>query len=539
MKILISLNYNSLEVVKINLKESKKTEQEKRLKLNLEGHRMPPRGLCFSKNGLMLISISNSELKCWDIKEQCCIQTFQCEKGISCIFGPTEKYIFVSSKNGHINIFDVQSSNHLKSIFAHKGAVWGLDLTKDKTILCTAGVDHEIKFWNLLKKTDKILKNSTLNLIHVRTLELTDEVLSLKISDDRRILACSLLDQTIRVFYFDTLKFFLSMYGHNLPVLCLDISTDGKLLISGSADKNIKIWGLDFGDLHKSLFAHNNMVTSVKFVPKTHCFFSAGKDLLIKYWDGNKFEKILTLKGHQEEISSLAVSSSGLLASCGIDQSIRIWEETNEELILEEEQEKELREMFDRDLIQINRNNFNNSKENSFFKDISGQKTSLISIKTKNSGEKICLALDMITWELKRKKKYIKKNKDPDKFNENLGFLKKTPMEYLLQILMKIEAIHLEEALMILSFDYALQLLAYLEQLLDNYSTDLELILRCLLFIIREHQVQIRTTKDLRPLIERLRTKSRKMIKNYRDKIGFNLSGLYLIQKKRDFKNPS
>lgn len=54
----------------------------------------------------------------------------------------------------------------------------------------------------------------------------------------------------------DSLKFFLSLYGHKLPVLCMDISSDGDLLVSGSADKNLKIWGLDFGDCHKSMFAH-------------------------------------------------------------------------------------------------------------------------------------------------------------------------------------------------------------------------------------------------------------------------------------------
>lgn len=61
----------------------------------------------------------------------------------------------------------------------------------------------------------------------------------------------------------DTLKFFLSLYGHKLPVLSMDISSDSTLLISGSADKNIKIWGLDFGDCHKSLFAHSDSIMQV------------------------------------------------------------------------------------------------------------------------------------------------------------------------------------------------------------------------------------------------------------------------------------
>ncbi len=67
-----------------------------------------------------------------------------------------------------------------------------------------------------------------------------------------------------QVFFLDTLKFFLSLYGHKLPVLSMDISSDGALLVSGSADKNIKIWGLDFGDCHKSLFAHQDSIMQAR-----------------------------------------------------------------------------------------------------------------------------------------------------------------------------------------------------------------------------------------------------------------------------------
>ena len=66
-------------------------------------------------------------------------------------------------------------------------------------------------------------------------------------SQSKLLLAAGLLDSTIKVFFDDSLKFFLSLYGHKLPVTTIDISTDSTLLASGSADKTIKLWGLDFG----------------------------------------------------------------------------------------------------------------------------------------------------------------------------------------------------------------------------------------------------------------------------------------------------
>ena len=47
----------------------------------------------------------------------------------------------------------------------------------------------------------------------------------------------------VKVFFEDTLKFFLSLYGHRLPVLSMSISHDDNLIVTASADKNVKIWG--------------------------------------------------------------------------------------------------------------------------------------------------------------------------------------------------------------------------------------------------------------------------------------------------------
>lgn len=89
------------------------------------------------------------------------------------------------------------------------------------------------------------------------------------------------------MFHAQTLKFFLSLYGHKLPVLSLDISSDNTLLVTASSDKNVKLWGLDFGDCHKSIFAHDDSIMQVLFVPNTHYFFTCGKDKIIKQWDGD------------------------------------------------------------------------------------------------------------------------------------------------------------------------------------------------------------------------------------------------------------
>ena len=59
----------------------------------------------------------------------------------------------------------------------------------------------------------------------MKTLKMSDDVLSVCHTPDGRLLAAALLDSTVKVFFTDTLKFFLSLYGHKLPVLSMDISS--------------------------------------------------------------------------------------------------------------------------------------------------------------------------------------------------------------------------------------------------------------------------------------------------------------------------
>lgn len=44
-------------------------------------------------------------------------------------------------------------------------------------------------------------------------------------------LALALQDNTVKVFYADTFKFALSLYGHKLPVNSISISSDSQLLV--------------------------------------------------------------------------------------------------------------------------------------------------------------------------------------------------------------------------------------------------------------------------------------------------------------------
>jgi U3 small nucleolar RNA-associated protein 12 len=257
---------------------------------------------------------------------------------------------------------------------AHEATpVYGLALRPDGRGCCSGGGDRHVKFWDfevrniiyccMIVKIFHYLfvhlfvhlfvlfaqmKGAVLTMTLTRQLQLPRDVLCLAYSPTKQVskllVAVGLLDGTIKLLYDDSLKFFLSLYGHKLPVLCLDISDDCSLLVSGSADKTVKIWGLDFGDCHRSLLAHEDSVTSIKFQPHTHYFFTSSKDSNIKYWDADRFECILLLSGHRGAVWSLSLSTeAATLLSCGQDRSVRVWRRNEGSYVfVEEEKEKQM-----------------------------------------------------------------------------------------------------------------------------------------------------------------------------------------------------
>ena len=62
------------------------------------------------------------------------------------------------------------------------------------------------------------IKTRQLTLVHVRTLKLTDQVMAVKYSPDGRFLAVALLDMTVKIFFVDTLKLFIQLYGHRVSL---------------------------------------------------------------------------------------------------------------------------------------------------------------------------------------------------------------------------------------------------------------------------------------------------------------------------------
>jgi U3 small nucleolar RNA-associated protein 12 len=549
IQLLVATTNNQLEVYTVATKEkSKKAKSDelpdysRTLSVEMPGHRADIRALALSSDDRMLASASNGGLKIWNVRTRSCIRSFECGYALCCAFLPGDKIVVVGTKSGELELFDVASAAMLESIKAHEGAVWSLQVHPDGRSVVSGSADKSAKFWNFEVFQDEIpgTKRTTpkLRLVHTRTLKVSDDILSIRFSPDARLIAVALLDNTVKVFFVDSLKLFLNLYGHKLPVLSMDISFDSKLIVTCSADKNIRLWGLDFGDCHKAFFAHQDSILQVAFIPHSqdgngHHFFSSSKDKMIKYWDGDKFEQIQRLDGHHGEIWALAISRTGdFVVSASHDKSIRVWQQTDEQIFLEEEKEKELEELYETTLT-TSLGPDKDQEDDDAEVGAAGKQT----VETLMAGEKIVEALEIGTADLELMKEYqVAKAANPNTAPppRNLLFMALGGISaetHVLNVLQKIKAAALHDALLVLPFSTLPMLFTFLN-IFATREMNVPLTCRILFFMLKTHHRQIVASKTMRVLLEGIRGNLRRALKRQKDEMGYNLAALRIVGEK-------
>ncbi|KAI9888684.1 MAG: hypothetical protein M1814_006540 [Vezdaea aestivalis] len=543
LELLVGTTNNLLEIYKVDMSTKSPEGQDytRTQVVDSVGHRTDIRALSLSSDDKMLGSASSGSLKVWNIRTQNCIRTFECGYALCCTFLPGDKILLVGTKSGHLELFDVTSSTMIESLQAHDDAIWTLAVHPDGKSVVTGSADKTVKFWDFKVVQEAVLGTkkqiSTLKLVQKRVLKLANDILSIRMTSDGRLLAVALLDYTVKVFFLDTLKLFLNLYGHKLPVLSMDISYDNKLLVTCSADKDIRIWGLDFGDCHKAIFAHQDSILQVAFMPNDqegngHHFFSASKDKLVKYWDGDKFQQIQKLEGHHGEIWGLVVSRNGdFVISASHDKSIRVWYQTEEQLFLEEERERELEVLYEGTLT---KSLARDDREDDDGREVveTGKQT----IDTLMAGERITEALEMGIEDFQSMEAW----KSATKAGSKAPTPARNPIfmalggisaeRHVLNVIQKIQAAALHDALLVLSFTNVPALFIFIEVWLAK-GWNMNLTIRVLYFITKTHHKQIVSSSALRVTFERIRAGLRQAVQREKNAGGFIMAGSNIIER--------
>ncbi|KAF8362115.1 hypothetical protein PRIPAC_89038 [Pristionchus pacificus] len=526
---------NTVQSVAITVDlETNETRAESVANLDKLGHREDVRSLAVSSNNAAYASGGGSQVIVWSmrsLKPQNTLREIGMDDVTAVIFATGDNHVVVGTKSGSLFLFVLGSAECIEvKRSAHEAAIWQIVPTPDKKGFVTCSADKSVKFWSyqLIDEGPK----KRLSIRETRVLTVPDEALCVAVSPDGRFLLVGLLNSTVSVYFMDTLKFFLSLYGHSLPVTSVTVSPDSKLAVSGSADKTIKIWGLDFGDCHKSFHAHDEPVSCVLFSPSNEeemLVWSAGRDGKIKQWDAVKRERVQVLHNHTAEVRALAQNGEGsVMLSASHDRSIRCWELTEEIIVLEEEEAIEREEQFDAKFLDEDDVVAGETRVQTGEDPEKSAIATMAAAKNKQSiasTEQICEAV-----EIARKERDAEKEDDyqPHPLVKALG--SSSLSHFLVDVVSRVQPSNLERALVMVPFGFVPDLLEALAFAVKKHYK-LELATRVALYLLRIHHTHVTNSPLLLPIVDGMRKLMPEGINTVRHVYGVNLAALKMLQR--------
>ncbi|MDJ0600904.1 MAG: WD40 repeat domain-containing protein [Crocosphaera sp.] len=283
----------------------------------LSGHTDQVKSLVFHPNGLLLVSGSRDKtVQVWDIEKRSSI-VFEGHKdngwfpSVNCVaFHPHKNLVASGGNDKLIKLWSWEKETEINSFIGHSKEINSVAFHPHQEILASASHDKLVKLW------------STETGQNICSLEgHSDNVLSVTFSPDGKLLASSGdgNDKTIRIWDLANNKTRI-FKGHSEwfgAISAILFSHNGKFLVSCSNDKTIKLWLVETGEELLTLTGHTDTVTSLALSSDNLFLVSGSKDKTLKLWD-LKGKRCLASVSHQNKVYAVAISPNHktIVAGC-------------------------------------------------------------------------------------------------------------------------------------------------------------------------------------------------------------------------------
>jgi WD40 repeat protein len=204
----------------------------------------------------------------------------------------------------------------LKTLTGHQSWVTAVAFNPQQPILASGGLDDTLRLWNW--QTSDLLHSFK---GHARGVN--------DVIFDRRgqlLVSCG-DDATIKVWYLNDGTLRHTLKGHLRDVTAIALGSSGNLLASASEDGTLKLWDLSQGTLLKTITGSAGMLKTVALADGDRRLVSGGFDNTVRLWDVQTASTLKVLTGHTNTVNQVALSPDGsLIASASKDRTIRLWD---------------------------------------------------------------------------------------------------------------------------------------------------------------------------------------------------------------------
>jgi len=266
-----------------------------------------------------------------------------------------ETYLSVSASKDGKPMLRKWTGDWIGTFEGHKGAVWGVDITKDGTKVATGAADFSAKVWDASTGAEEL----SLQHKHI--------VKSVNFSSDGGALATASNDKMLRVYDLEQpAEPIVKFEGHTAGIKQVSYTPDNSKLVSCSDDKTVRLWDTANGNLilkkdftenigglevskdgtlitvavgRKVVFLKSETLEVEKEVSvpcavytaslyqDKNVFVCGGDDLKLYKFDYETGQEIESFKGHFGPVHCVRFSPDGqLYASGSEDGTLRLWQ---------------------------------------------------------------------------------------------------------------------------------------------------------------------------------------------------------------------
>lgn len=195
----------------------------------------------------------------------------------------------------------------------HNAGVYALTMMPNGKDVASAGDDFTVAVWDAL--SGRVAKRFTGH---------RQRVYGLAAAPDGDKIASASWDGTVRVWDVAEGRELWSTDAHAQGALSVAFSPDGRWLATGGLDDALRLWDTQTFQ-HVQAVNAATAIWSIAFAADGQRLATAGTSKIVAEWSAPKLQRLAVHSGHTDAVFSVAYSPQGQLASCGQDNTVRLW----------------------------------------------------------------------------------------------------------------------------------------------------------------------------------------------------------------------